>query len=51
LHHTGAKSGAAHITPLAYLTHGRNWLIFAANSGRAMHPGWYYNLCENRPPP
>ena len=47
LHHTGAKSGAAHITPLAYLADEENWVIFAANSGRPTHPGWYHNLCEN----
>jgi len=47
LHHTGAKSGAAHITPLAYLAAEGNWVIFAANSGRPTHPGWYYNLREN----
>src|SRR5215475_4737798 len=41
LHHTGAKSGAAHITPLAYLADEENWVIFAANSGRPTHPGWY----------
>ena len=34
-------------TPLAYLAEGENWVIFAANSGRPTHPGWYYNLCES----
>lgn len=47
LHHTGAKSGTAHISPLAYLKHGGNWVIFAANGGRPIHPAWYYNLREN----
>jgi len=47
LHHTGAKSGSAHISPLAYLADGENWVIFAANGGRPTHPGWYYNLREN----
>lgn len=46
LHHTGAKSGAAHISPLAYLADGETWVVFAANGGRPMHPGWYYNLRE-----
>ena len=46
LHHTGAKSGAEHITPLAYLADGENWVTFAANSGRPTHPGWYYNLYD-----
>jgi deazaflavin-dependent oxidoreductase (nitroreductase family) len=47
LHHTGAKSGAARITPLAYIGDGQNWVIFAANSGAPTHPGWYHNLCRN----
>lgn len=47
LHHVGAKSGTAHISPLAYLADGENWVIFAANGGRPMHPGWYHNLREN----
>ena len=47
LHHTGAKSGAAHISPLAYLAEGENWVVFAANGGRPIHPSWYYNLREN----
>jgi len=46
LHHTGAKSGAAYISPLAYLADGENWVVFAANGGRPMHPSWYYNLRE-----
>ena len=47
LHHVGAKSGAARITPLAYIADGRHWVIFAANSGGPTHPGWYHNLCQN----
>jgi deazaflavin-dependent oxidoreductase (nitroreductase family) len=47
LHHVGAKSGAARITPLAYIADGQNWVIFAANSGGPTHPGWYHNLCRN----
>jgi deazaflavin-dependent oxidoreductase (nitroreductase family) len=44
LHHTGARSGAAHISPLAYLPDGERWVIYAANGGRPTNPGWYYNL-------
>src|SRR5438270_449805 len=47
LHHTGAKSGAAHISPLAYIPDGPNWVVVAANGGRAAHPGWHYNLLAN----
>ena len=41
---TGAKSGIARTTPLAYLRDGDRVVVFAANGGRATHPGWYYNL-------
>jgi hypothetical protein len=51
LHHTGAKSGTAQITPLAYLADGENWVIFAANSGQPTHPGWYHTCARTRPPP
>lgn len=44
LHHVGAKSGNAYITPLAYLPDGERWVIFAGNGGRPMNPGWYFNL-------
>jgi deazaflavin-dependent oxidoreductase (nitroreductase family) len=44
LHHTGARSAAAYVTPLAYLPDGGRWVVFAANGGRPNHPGWYYNL-------
>ncbi|MBS2961502.1 nitroreductase family deazaflavin-dependent oxidoreductase [Actinocrinis puniceicyclus] len=44
LHHRGAKSGAAHLSPVAYLPDGPNWVIVAANGGRPTHPGWYHNL-------
>lgn len=44
LHHTGAKSGTPYVSPLAFLPDGDNWVIFAANGGRATHPGWYHNL-------
>jgi deazaflavin-dependent oxidoreductase (nitroreductase family) len=47
LHHTGARSGAAHISPLAYLPDGDRWIIWAANGGRPNHPGWYFNLRAN----
>ena len=44
LHHAGAKSGTAYVTPLAYLPDGDRWVLFAANGGRPNHPGWYFNL-------
>ena len=47
LHHTGAKSGAQYLAPLAYIPDGPNWVIVAANGGKPNHPGWYHNLRAN----
>ena len=47
LHHTGAKSGAAYVAPLAYIPDGPNWVVVAANGGRETNPGWYHNLLAN----
>ena len=45
LHHIGARSGIARVTPLAYTQHGPNgFLIVASNGGSPAHPRWYYNL-------
>lgn len=45
LHHTGAKSGAAYVTPLAgFATPEGGWVIVASNAGRDRHPAWYHNL-------
>ena len=35
LHHTGAKSGTAYTSPLAFLPDGDNWVVFAANGADA----------------
>jgi deazaflavin-dependent oxidoreductase (nitroreductase family) len=44
LHHTGAKSGASHVNPVAYLPDDARYLIWAANGGAPKHPAWYQNL-------
>jgi deazaflavin-dependent oxidoreductase (nitroreductase family) len=44
LHHTGAKSGAERVSPLAYLPVGGSYAIFGSAAGRPRHPGWYHNL-------
>jgi deazaflavin-dependent oxidoreductase (nitroreductase family) len=45
LHHTGAKSGTAYISPLAVFTQSDGtWAIVASNGGRDQHPSWYFNL-------
>ncbi len=44
LHHTGAKSGASRVNPVAYLRDDAGYLIWAANGGARKHPDWYQNL-------
>jgi deazaflavin-dependent oxidoreductase (nitroreductase family) len=44
LHHTGAKSDASHVNPVAYLPDDRGYLIWAANGGAPHNPSWYHNL-------
>jgi deazaflavin-dependent oxidoreductase (nitroreductase family) len=44
LHHTGAKSGAERINPLAYLADGERYVIFASKAGAPTNPDWYHNL-------
>jgi deazaflavin-dependent oxidoreductase (nitroreductase family) len=44
LHHTGAKSGASRVNPVAYLPDGARYLIWAANGGAPKNPAWYQNL-------
>jgi deazaflavin-dependent oxidoreductase (nitroreductase family) len=44
LHHTGAKSGASRVTPLAYLGDGDRYVIFGSKAGAPTNPDWYHNL-------
>jgi deazaflavin-dependent oxidoreductase (nitroreductase family) len=44
LHHTGAKSGASRVNPVAYLPDDAGYLIWAANGGAPKNPDWYQNL-------
>lgn len=44
LHHTGAKSGASRVNPVAYLPDDRRYLLWAANGGAPRNPDWYHNL-------
>ncbi|GGT39099.1 nitroreductase/quinone reductase family protein [Streptomyces chromofuscus] len=42
---TGARSGAEHTTPLAYLPDGADRILVIASAGGApRHPAWYHNL-------
>jgi deazaflavin-dependent oxidoreductase (nitroreductase family) len=44
LHHTGAKSGASRINPLAYLADDGRYVVFASKAGAPTNPDWYHNL-------
>ena len=44
LHHTGAKSGHSRINPLAYLSDGGRYVVFASKGGSPTNPDWYHNL-------
>jgi deazaflavin-dependent oxidoreductase (nitroreductase family) len=44
LHHTGAKSGAPYVNPLAYLRDGDRYAIFASKGGAPENPAWYHNV-------
>jgi deazaflavin-dependent oxidoreductase (nitroreductase family) len=44
LHHTGARSGQERVNPVAYLTDGDRYVIFASKAGAPTHPAWYHNL-------
>ena len=44
LHHAGATSGVSRVNPVAYLSEGAGYLIWAANGGAPKNPSWYQNL-------
>lgn len=44
LHTTGAKSGQARLSPLAYLTVGDKILIVGSYAGAPKNPAWVHNL-------
>jgi deazaflavin-dependent oxidoreductase (nitroreductase family) len=44
LHHTGARSGAQRVSPLAYQRVGESFAIFASKAGAPENPAWYHNL-------
>lgn len=44
LHTTGAKSGAARISPLRGLPTADGWLVAASKGGAPEEPGWAHNL-------
>src|SRR6476659_2912970 len=44
VHHTGAKSGKSRVNPLAYLSDGGRYVVFASKGGSPTNPDWYHNL-------
>lgn len=45
IHHTGAKTRAERVTPLAYSSQPDGRLVIAAsNGGSPTHPAWYHNV-------
>lgn len=44
---TGAKTGEARETPLAYFPEDGHYLIIASKGGAPTHPSWYHNLVTN----
>jgi deazaflavin-dependent oxidoreductase (nitroreductase family) len=44
LHHTGARSGMARVTPLAYQWVGNSLAVFASKAGAPQNPAWLHNL-------
>ncbi len=47
LHHTGAKTGTARVTPLVYAQDGDRYIVAASKGGSPSHPHWYLNLQAN----
>lgn len=47
LHTTGAKSGEARETPVAYFPDHGNYLVIGSKGGAPTHPSWYHNLVSN----
>jgi deazaflavin-dependent oxidoreductase (nitroreductase family) len=47
LHHTGARSGAERVSPLAFQWVGRSLAVFAAEPGAPAGPAWFDNLRAN----
>lgn len=47
VHHIGAKTGRARISPLFYQPVGDGWAVFGTYGGSPRHPVWYHNLMAN----
>lgn len=47
LHHTGARTGAERVSPLAFQRVGESLAVFASKAGAPDNPAWYHNLIAN----
>lgn len=47
LHHVGAKTGTARVTPLAYQSLEDGYAVFASKRGAPTNPDWFHNLLAN----
>src|SRR5579864_5928318 len=44
LHHTGARTGAERVSPLAFQWVGASFAVFASKAGARVNPAWFHNL-------
>ena len=44
LHHVGARTGEARVSPVMGLRDGDGWLISASKAGADENPAWFHNL-------
>jgi deazaflavin-dependent oxidoreductase (nitroreductase family) len=44
---TGARSGQARLSPLAYIMDGDRYVVVASKGGSPTHPDWYHNIAAN----
>jgi len=47
LHTTGARTGAARVSPVMYRADGDRLVVFASKAGAPTNPDWYHNLVAN----
>lgn len=47
LHHTGARTGTEHVTPLVATPHAEGYVVVASAGGSPAHPAWVHNLRAN----
>ena len=47
LHHVGARTGTARVSPLMYQSVNGGYAVFASRGGADTNPDWFYNLKAN----